>query len=95
MWHPPINPSRPRDGSRSRSILRPMPNASRPPLPTRSTKPTSAPTRELEADLVTYRELLQEALSVAHDLTVERDRLKDHYVRALDELRTLRPRRTA
>lgn len=50
---------------------------------------------ELETDLVTYRALLCEALQVAHELTVDRDRLREKYHAALNELRALRPRRAA
>lgn len=50
---------------------------------------------ELEGDVVTYRNLLQESLHVLHDVTLDRDRLRERYHHALDELRTLRPRRAA
>ena len=58
--------------------------------------------RDLEADVITYRTLLCEALAVAHDLTTDRDRLRVRYHAALDENRRLRadlaasrPRRAA
>jgi hypothetical protein len=46
--------------------------------------------RELEADLVTYRDLLRQALAVAHDVTTDRDRLRERYHQTLTENRTLR-----
>jgi hypothetical protein len=50
---------------------------------------------ELEADLVAYRELLQLALAVAHDVTVDRNQLRDRYHQTLDKNRRLRAALTA
>lgn len=46
--------------------------------------------RDLEADVSTYRTLLCEALTVAHDLTRERNDYRRRYHAALDENRRLR-----
>lgn len=45
---------------------------------------------ELEGDVITLRELLREALTVAHELTVERDVIRHRYHELLDYMRSLR-----
>jgi hypothetical protein len=44
----------------------------------------------LEQDIAVYRELVQQALTVVHDVTIERDRLREQHHRLLDEYRHLR-----
>jgi hypothetical protein len=44
----------------------------------------------LESDVVAYRSLALAALDALHDLTVQRDRLREQHHRLLDEYRRLR-----
>jgi hypothetical protein len=44
----------------------------------------------LTADVAVYRELAQAGMSALHDLTVERDRLREQHHRLIDEFRALR-----
>lgn len=47
--------------------------------------------RDLETDLVTYRELLQTALAVTADLTKTHERMRTSYYQLLDERRAAHP----